>query len=556
MPAKKYESTDELPDNIRAALLRFVSSIDDDVFVLRNLPLELSGGLLARYSRAPTGLRLTLVNEFLNEEGEPIAAKGTELVERVLVGFGDDSVGELEGAHVGFENVSQLFTKDIEDRRIGGSPIEQSTRYVRYDQKDSKGRWRYLRPIEIAESGFLEKFESVTDSAFEVYSEGIKRLTDYFKLQFPRNKFKIPVERNGNIVKLGEEDLNNDEERKAFRNSYNFSVRCAALDFGRCVLPSSALTQLGLFANGRYFTNLITFLKSTELSESNKKGAELEQALMTEIPTFIRRNKVDPRVKAINLNMHNLTGRLFLGVVPDDNYVTLVPRSDYINEVVSSVLFPYTNISIQQILLEVEKMPLQNKLEILNTFKGIREERRDRSGRGLEAGYPIVFDLVGGFAEYRDLERHRMLTQQRQQLSVNLGFIMPQEISEVDLENEVAEVEGRMSDLYSDLKHAGLTTASQYATLFNHRIRFMMGMNLREFQHLSELRTTPAGHFSYRAMVMEMVRQLKRREPWSERFYEFVDYSDPDNKIARAQEQSKIAGKSLTKGLDMDGDLE
>ncbi|MBS3092608.1 FAD-dependent thymidylate synthase [Candidatus Pacearchaeota archaeon] len=555
MPTEKYVSIDELPEHLITALSKYVSSVDDDVFVLRNLPPELKGGLLARYSRAPTGLRLTLVNEFLDENGEPIAAKGTELLERVLVGFGDDSVGELEGAHVGLENVSQLFTKDIEDRRIGGSPIEQSTRYVKYDQKDSKGRWRYIRPVEIIESGLLEKFESVTDRAFEVYSEGIKRLSDYFKIQFPRDQFKISVERNGSVVKLGEEDLN-DNEKKAFGNAYNFTVRCAALDVGRCVLPSSTLTQIGLFGNGRFFTNIITFLKSTELAESNKKGVELEQALRTEIPTFIRRNKIDPRIKEINSKMRNLSGRLFSGVVPDDNHVTLVPRSEYIDEVVSSILFSYTNVSLQQILLEVTKMPLQNKLKIFDTYKGIRKERRDRTGRGLEAGYPIVFDLVGGFAEYRDLERHRMLTQQRQRLSPDFRFIIPSEIIEVGLENAVVDIEGRMSDLYNDLRYAGLNEASQYATLFNHKMRFMLGMNLREFQHLSELRTTPAGHFSYKEMVQEMTRQLKEREPWSERFYEFVDYSDSSNKISRANEQSRIAGKSLQQRLDMSGDLD
>ena len=83
----------------------------------------------------------------------------------------------------------------------------------------------------------------------------------------------------------------------------------------------------------------------------------------------------------------------------------------------------------------------------------------------------------------------------------------------------------------------------------------MLGMNLREFQHLSELRTTPAGHFSYKEMVQEMTRQLKEREPWSERFYEFVDYSDPNNKISRAKEQSKIAGKNLAKGIEGGVDL-
>ena len=234
----KYSSLNEVPEHIITKVSKYVSSLDGDVFVIRNLPREATGGLMARYSRAPTGLRLTLINEFLDENGFPSEVRGTEILERVLVDFGDESVGELEGAKVGIENVSQLLTKHIEDRRIGGSPIEQSTRYVKSDQKDEDGKWRYLRPKEVVDAGLIGGFEKVNDKAFEVYSEGVKRLTEYFKGEFPRISFHIEIDRNGEKVKVNENELQNDEERKAFNVGYNFTIRCAALDVGRCVLPS------------------------------------------------------------------------------------------------------------------------------------------------------------------------------------------------------------------------------------------------------------------------------------------------------------------------------
>ena len=253
--------------------------------------------------------------------------------------------------------------------------------------------------------------------------------------------------------------------------------------------------------------------------------------------------------------MRNLSAELFKDITPRDDRVTLVRRGEYIDEVVSSALFPYAKISLQQILDIVELLPKEKKLDILNAYKGKRETRRDRTGRGLEAGYPLVFDLVGGFAEYRDLERHRMLTQQRQMLSVDLGFIMPPEMRIIGLESETKEIVDMMSSLYHDVKNSCSDEVAQYTTLFNNRMRFMEGMNLREFQHLSELRTQPAGHFSYRSMVMEMAEKVKEREPWAKIFYEFVDYSDPGNKISRAKEQSKIAGKNLASGIDGGIDL-
>ncbi|MBI2451483.1 FAD-dependent thymidylate synthase [Candidatus Pacearchaeota archaeon] len=549
MGKEKWDFVEEVPKEILEKLGKYVTNVGGRTFVIHGLPSELTGGVMARYSRSRTGLQLTLVNEFFDENGEPSQAKGTELMNRVLNAYGDESVGELEGVHVGIEDISQLGTKFIEDRRIGGSPIEQSTRYVRYDTRDSQGKWRYLRPEEVIESGLLGKFERVNDRAFEVYSEGIKKLTEFFKKEYSREKFKIFVERNGEKVEIGESELLNDQERREFNNGYNGTIRGAACDVGRCLLPASTLTHLGVFGNGRFFTNLISFMKSHELAEARERGCELEQELNKVIPTFIKRNRANPKISEINREMKYLAKKLFDGIVPIAERVNLISIADYIDEVVSSSLFPYTSCSLQQIIDVVRNLSHVEKKEILNIYKGNRDSRRDRTGRGIEAGYPLTFDLVGCFAEYRDLERHRMLTQQRQRLTTDLGFIMPPEMTVVGLEKEVQEVVNRMDDLNSDLKHAGLDEASEYATLFNHRMRFMLGMNLREFQHLGELRTGIQGHFSYRSMVMAMAKKITEEYPWAETFYGFVNYSDPDNRISRAKEQARISGKNLASGF-------
>ena len=552
----RYNSIDEIPPHIKNVLNRYFSNVGGDTFVITGLPHELTGGALARYSRAQTGMQLTTINEFLDEHGEPSQQRGTELMNRVLNAFGDDSVGELEGAHVGLENVSQLLTKLIEWPRIGGSPIEQSTRYVKYDQKDKDGKWRYLRPQEVIEAGRLTQFERVNDRAFELYSQAIAKLYEHFEREYPKDKHTIEVVKGTEKIKIGESELRSDEERKAFETSYKFTVRCAALDVGRCILPASTLTHLGVFGNGRYFTGLLNAMKSDELLEARERAGKLEAELNKTIPTFVKRNRENPQLAKINEKMRTFASTLFKDITPSDDSVTLVPRHSDLDEIVASALFPYTNISLSQILEKVSKLPESKKLEINKIYMGERNTRRDRTGRGTEAGYPITFDLVGGFAEYRDLQRHRMLTQQRQLIGTGLGFIMPEEIRIIGLETPVLELVDMMNELNRDIRKEENLHASQYATLFNHRMRFMMGMNLREFQHLAELRTQPAGHHSYRAMTMEMTKKLIQRDPWTKEFLGFVDFSDPNNKIARAKEQSKIAGKNLAKGVSSEGDLD
>jgi dTMP kinase len=554
---KKYKFIDELPLHLKSMLAKYFTNVGGNTFAIKNLPTELAGGAMARYSRAPTGIQLTIINEFLDEHGNPSQEKGSELMNRVLNAFGDESVGELEGTHVGIENISIYLTNIIEDRRIGGSPIEQSTRYVKYDQKEKNGKWRYLRPKEIINAGMLEKYEKVNDKAFEIYSKLIEKLEEYFKKQFPENQFEIEVNRNGELTKVKKDELEGEAEEKAFNTAYKFTVRCAALDVGRCVLPASTLTNMGVFGNGRFFTKLITTLKSCELEEEKERGFEIERELQKVIPTFIKWNKDDPDlIRGRNKRMRDIAKNIFSDIKPKDDMVTLVSRAEHFDEILTGSLFPHTNISAQQILEKIKKMSHEQKMEILQHYVGKRETRRDRTPRGLEAGYAITFDLVGTFAEYRDLERHRMNTQQKQLMTTELGFIMPAEIREIGMEKEVEKLVKEMEILNKEIRDRGLLAASQYATLFNHRIRFLIGMNLREFQHLSELRTIPQGHFGYRAMTMEMARQLDKRDEWSKTTHEFVDYSDPGNKISRAKEQSRIAGENLAKGVDGSVDLD
>src|ERR1700704_4679102 len=125
---------------------RYFTNLDRPVFALRNLPEVVKGALFSRYSRTEKSLRRVLLDEFINEPDSGFeelsvarpddmvaVRRAEEFYERVLVGYGDDSVAELAGAHVAVERTSTLAAKALEDSRIGISPLEKSTRYVRFD---------------------------------------------------------------------------------------------------------------------------------------------------------------------------------------------------------------------------------------------------------------------------------------------------------------------------------------------------------------------------------------------------------------------------------------
>ena len=127
-------------DAERALLRAHVTNLDRPVFALVNLPETVKGALFARYSRYPGTLRRLLLDEFaadLPDHLDTVAGAGdttraAQLYERIFLGYGDDSVAQLGGAHVACEWVSNVLTKVLQRPRLGAY-LEQSTRYIAYD---------------------------------------------------------------------------------------------------------------------------------------------------------------------------------------------------------------------------------------------------------------------------------------------------------------------------------------------------------------------------------------------------------------------------------------
>jgi len=171
------------------ALGRYFTNLDRPVFALRNLPEVVKGALFSRYSRTEKSLRRVLLDEFINEPesgferlaGGPASTdddmvavrRAEEFYERVLVGYGDDSVAELAGAHVAVEEASILAAKALEDSRIGISPLEKSTRYVRFDRPGRDGRYLYHRGPELRHSDY----EPAADALFATYRRLVEPVT-------------------------------------------------------------------------------------------------------------------------------------------------------------------------------------------------------------------------------------------------------------------------------------------------------------------------------------------------------------------------------------------
>src|SRR4051812_4061693 len=264
----------------RALLAPFVTDLDAPIFGLRNLPEVVKGALFSRYSRTDKRLRRILLDEFIQapESGFAAivggaAANGAEQIvavrqaeafyERVLVGYGDDSVAELGGAHVACEGISNIAAKALEDSRLGISPLEKSTRYVVFNRK-LDGRYRYAREPQIMASRHAERYEGALDGLFDTYSGLLEPTIAAVRARTAR-------------------------DASTSERAYNSATRAKACDLLRGLLPMATLTNVGLFGNGRAFEYLLTRLYASPLAELPALAADMQTALDALIPSFVKR---------------------------------------------------------------------------------------------------------------------------------------------------------------------------------------------------------------------------------------------------------------------------
>ena len=514
------DSPAEFSASESALLARFFTNMDRPVFALRNLPEVVKGALFSRYSRTEKSLRRVLLDEFINEPdsgferlaGSEAGAddmvavrRAEEFYERVLVGYGDDSVAELAGAHVAVERVSTLAAKALEDSRIGISPLEKSTRYVRFDRPGPDGKYLYHRGPELAHPAY----EPACDALFQAYSRLIDPLTQSIRERFP---------------------IDEGESERAWKAA----TRAKALDMLRGLLPAGTLTNLGLFGNGRAFEYLITKLAANGLPECRRLATDLHRELNLVIPSFVKR-ALDERYGAPAADRlaraRSETARMAprLGRAGNGPSVTLLEHDpDAERKVVVAALFPHADAGWNELN--------GDPATLLETILGDRTNRRQRPPRALEHAQ-YNFEIVANFAAYRDLHRHRMLTQDRQLLGTALGYDVPAGLAELGMEKEFRSAIDDAASAHARLERDAGPALAQYVVPLAFRLRWYFRLNLREIYHLCELRTTPQGHPDYRWVAQEMFRLVAGVHPRLARYAKFVDMGPGDELERRGSER-------------------
>lgn len=542
------EGHEEFTESQLLVLQHYVTNTTGHVFALRNLPEVIKGALFSRYSRSSLGLRSLLLKEFVfNEETafqsivgghqmgsqpgheDQIVAikKAQNFYDRILDGYGDDSIGELGGAHLAVENVSMLAAKQIEDCRIGGSPLEKSTRYIYFDQKVG-GEYLYHREPILMTSAFREPYLKVCDMLFDTYSSLIPPLTELMEKKCPKDH---------DVSKV----------------AYAAAIRAKVLDCLRGLLPASALTNLGVYGNGRFFETLMQKLHSHNLSEMQEIGKKAFQEISKVMPSFVRRGDATHKhakgyvqfKEQMANDLRILADRhtSSIGKMRHAGVRLIDYDVDCPSKVAAALLFEHSQSGFYELQEYCKTLSEEEVNRILDAASSFRENRRHKSPRALELA-EFTFEVVGDFGMYRDLHRHRMLTQDRQLLTCQFSYFVPNEIVGTDMEEKYCNAMEEAKKVYDAIAEE-LVEEAQYIVPMAYNMHWYMHVNLRSLQWLCELRSTPAGHASYRFVAQELARQVCKVFPGFERFFKFVDFEGYE--LGRLGQEVRIIEKKLAR---------
>ena len=494
-------AVEEWTDEEAEILRRYFTNLDGPVFALVNLPEVVKGALFARYSRSAKSLRRLFLDEFVGDlditgdqgvDATVGLARAEQLYDRVFFEYGDDSVAQLGGVHLACEQASNVLTKVLEWGRLM-SYMEKSTRYVAYDTRLTNGRYRYYRDPEILDSPLGARYVGDMDRLFDTYADLLPDMQTWFASRHPKSP------EDSDFV-------------------WRQSIRAKAFDALRGVLPAAATSNLGIYASGQAYEALLIRMRAHPLPEARLYAEMMLTELRKVIPSWVKRVDVADRgvahseyLESTNDTMRKLASSLFEGsaavadpVVGGDPDVVLVDWDrDAEVKLIAAMLYPYTSLPEHVVLDRVARMNDEDRMQVVRSYVGERTNRRHKPGRALErVGYR--FDVVSDYGAFRDLQRHRLLTVEWQDLTPANGYTMPQSVVEAGLSGVYAAAMERSAALHAALAERFGATQAAYAVALAYRIRYTMQFNAREAMHLLELRTSPQGHPEYRKVCQQM----------------------------------------------------
>lgn len=504
-----------------------------EVYAVHGADPEVQAYGMAKYSRSALSLRESLAE--LNEQ------KAEKFLNTFYFQYGHRSIADL--AHLAFaiERLSILAaTILVDEPRWDGQ--ERSTRYQDFLKSG------YYVPEFAGDADANSLYRETADLLFAEYQH------------FSGAMFAYLVERTPKPDDLKHE-------------AYERTLKARAFDLSRYLLPLATNTSLGEIVSARTLENQVSRLLSHTHAEVRRLGELLKQAaregaynvnqpgaerLLEEIRqhspeiadrvqrVLLREVHVAPTLmKYAEPNAYDsqtrseLSGAAaeLLGGLPIDPapLVDLLEDEPLPIELAATLLYQYSYLPYRQIRRVVEGLSEPRRNEIIDL--GMKHRGRfDEVSRPYSAGQQFRFDILMDIGGFRDMHRHRRCVQIMQDYTTRHGFDMPQEIADAGLAARYSGVMEQTRAAVTTLASRHVDEASeqaQYLIPLAYRKRTLFKMDFAEALYISELRTGPAGHFSYRNVAYAMYEAVAQKYPELAKYFRVTDVREPVDLLKR-----------------------
>ncbi len=505
-----------------------------EVFAVHGADPEVLAYAMAKYSRSSLSMKESL-REISSQRAE-------QFLNTFYFQYGHRSIADL--AHVAFavERLSLLAAIVlVDEQRWDGQ--ERSTRY----QNFRKSGW------------YMPDFGADTASATR-YRETVEQLFAAYHSVFEA----VFASLKGQVAKP--------EEMKP--ETWERTLKARAFDVARYLLPLATNTSLGQIVNARTLETQISRLLSNPVAEVRQLGVRLQSAasgaawnvygeelsalqreiaaldpalgeraaalLVREVktaPTLVKYAAPSDYQTRTRLELRQAAAELLKGEpVEAAPLVDLVDDADSLEiDLATTLLYSQCHYPYRQIRRHVAALTEAGRNEIVAV--GVRHRgSHDELLREFAAGQALRFDILMDIGGFRDMHRHRRCVQVLQGFTSAHGYAIPEGVPEAGVQPLYEEATRSAHAAYAALAAGSgpeAAESAQYVLPLGTKNRTLFKMDFAEALYISELRSAPQGHFSYRRVAWEMYRAVERKHPALAPYFRVTNADEPVDLLKR-----------------------
>ncbi len=507
-----------------------------EVFAIHGAEPEIQAYAMAKYSRSALSMKDSL--------REISSQKAEKFLNTFYFQYGHRSIADLAHITLAVERLSILAAIALADeQRWDGQ--ERSTRY----QDFRKGG--YFTP-HFVDDDSCALYRETLNFLFSEYEALSEQMFQHLMSRTPRP-----------------EDMKQD--------AYERTLRARAFDISRYLLPLATNTSLGEIVNARTLEVQVSHLLSHTHAEVRHLGELLKKAalepaynvnhdshrelvekirevnaelgehaareLLKDVrvaPTLVK--YADPNVYEIETRreLRQAAAEFMKGAaLAQTEPVELLDDEPVEVELATTLLYEHCHYPYRQLREAVEAAGAVRRNEIIDL--GMRHRgKHDELLRAYSSGQRFRFDILMDIGGFRDMHRHRRCTQIIQDFTTVHGYEAPEELDAAGLTSRYMATMQRVATAVAKLGQSGTDSAqneaaesAQYAIPLAYRKRTLFKMDFAEALYISELRTTPAGHTSYRRVAYAMYEAVAKKYPALARYFRVHDVREPVDLLKR-----------------------